>query len=71
MVTRTKSAILMAALAAVLVFGTPASSSSSAAIGGSAQPLPAWVVPAAVATAVVTVAIVATNEDPLLQTPSH
>lgn len=71
MVNRTKSAILMSALAAVLVLGTPASSSSSAATGGSAQPLPAWVVPVAVAAAVVTVAIVATNEDPLLQTPSH
>ena len=71
MVTRTKSTILMSALAAVLVLGTPASSSSRAATGGSAQPLPAWVVPAAVAAAVVTVAIVATNEDPLLQTPSH
>lgn len=71
MLARTKSMVLMSALAAVLVLGTPASSSSRAAAGGSAQPLPAWVVPAAVAAAVVTVAIVATNEDPLLQTPSH
>lgn len=70
MLARTKSMVLMSALAAVLVLGTPASSSSRAAAGGSAQPLPAWV-PAAVAAAVVTVAIVATNEDPLLQTPSH
>jgi hypothetical protein len=69
MLTRTKSVVLISALAAVLA--TPASSSSSAYTGGSAQPLPAWVVPAAVAAAVVTVAIVATNEDPLLQTPSH
>ncbi|HEU4928390.1 MAG TPA: hypothetical protein VFU38_01060 [Candidatus Krumholzibacteria bacterium] len=71
MLARTKSMVLMSALAAVLVFGIPASSSSRAATGGSAQPLPAWVVPAAVAAAVVTVASVATTEDPLLQTPRY
>jgi hypothetical protein len=48
-----------------------APSSSIAAAGGSAQPLSAWVVPAAVAAAVVKVGIVATNENPLLQPSSH
>jgi hypothetical protein len=48
-----------------------APSSSIVAAGGSAQPLSAWVVPAAVAAAVVKVGMVATNEDPLLQPPSH
>ena len=70
MLARTKSMVLMSALAAVLVFGIPASSSSRAATGGSAQPLPAWVGPA-VAAAVVTGASVATTEDPLLQTPRY
>jgi hypothetical protein len=48
-----------------------APSSSIAAAGGSAQPLSAWVVPAAVAAAIIKVGIVATNEDPLLQPSSH
>jgi len=75
MLTRTKSVVLLSALTASAVLSaeqpTPALSSSSAAIGGSAQPLRAWVVPVAVAAvAVVTVAIAATHSDPLLP-PSH
>jgi len=75
MLTRTKTALLISAFAAWAAVTaedpTPSLSSSSAATGGSAQPLPAWVAPAAVAAAVITVGIVATNEDPLLQPPSH
>ena len=75
MLNRTKTALLIAALAACAAVSaedpTPGLSSSSAATGGSTQPLPAWVVPAAVAAAVITVGIVATNEDPLLHPPSH
>ena len=68
MLTRTKSVVLISALAAVLATQPRP---RRALIQGSAQPLSAWVVPAAVAAAVVTVAIVATNEDALLQPPSH
>src|SRR5688572_10306023 len=48
-----------------------APSSSIAAAGGNAQPLSAWVVPAAVAAAIIKVGILATSEDPLLQPFSH
>jgi hypothetical protein len=75
MLTRTKTAVLFTAIAACAAVSaedpTPALSSSSAATGGSTQPLPVWAVPAAVAAAVITVGVAATNEDPLLQPPSH
>ena len=60
---RTKSAVLLSSfVASVVVFAQSTAPSQSAVKPQSQGAGPAWVVPAAVAAAVVTVAVVAANE---------